>query len=317
MSSADHFYLAPLQGATDFVYRKIYHQLFGDIDAYYIPYISLGSGNKIRNSQIRDLLPENNHGIPVVPQILCANSDELRQLAQIVKDYGYSKLNINMGCPYPMATNRGRGSALLQQADELKRIFDCLFSEFDFQVSVKFRAGMEDEQDIFKLTELLQAYPFTELIFHPRTAKQLYKGSANRSLFAPLFQDIGKPLVYNGDIATIADIEEIRKLVPNQDQWMIGRGVLANPFLISELKGKELTPNQKQKLKLEFHQLIFDEYQSQFVDQGQLLMKLKAFWSYFANSFTNPHKAFKPIKKASNMAKYNQAYPEVFNRFSE
>ena len=146
MPENNQFSLAPLQGFTDFVFRRCYHQVFGDIQAYYIPYISFGPGHKIRNSQLRDLLPENNQGVPVTPQILCSDVEEMNRLAEMVKNYGYSKLNLNMGCPYPMATNRGRGSALLEKPDELKRMFDQLFSKFGFEVSVKFRAGMTDEK---------------------------------------------------------------------------------------------------------------------------------------------------------------------------
>ncbi|WP_163715184.1 tRNA dihydrouridine synthase [Mangrovibacterium lignilyticum] len=315
MASNDLFYLAPLQGFTDYVYRKCYHQLFGDIDTYYIPYISFASGHKIRNSQMRDLLPENNSGVPVIPQILCSDEVEMKQLASLVKDHGYQKLNLNLGCPYPMATNRGRGAALLEKPDELKRILDALFSDFEFEVSLKFRAGMTDEQSIFQLIEILKVYPFTQLIFHPRTADQLYKAEANRSLFAPFVQVMNRPIIYNGDINSIDDLDEIRKMVPDQNQWMIGRGVLSNPFLIGELNGKEISPEEKKRLRLEFHELIFETYQQHFSDKGQLLMKMKGFWSYFANSFTNPHKAFKSVKKSSSLDKFKQNYPAIFQNY--
>jgi len=315
MPESNSYSLAPLQGFTDFVFRSCYHRVFGDIQAYYIPYISFGPGNKIRNSQLRDLLPENNMDIPVIPQILCSNAEEMHRLAEIVKNYGYTKLNLNMGCPYPMATNRGRGSALLENRDELKQIFDHLFSNFQFEVSLKFRAGMTDENSIFELIPILKDYPFSKLIFHPRTADQLYKGSANRELYARFVQETNLSIIYNGDLNTPADFEQIRQLNPTQSEWMLGRGILSDPFLIRKIDHRIPKIQQQRELKREFHDFIFEEYQRQFSDQGQVLMKMKAFWSYFANSFSNPSKAFKPVKKASSLAKFKTNYPEIFHNF--
>ncbi|WP_372775792.1 tRNA dihydrouridine synthase [Mangrovibacterium sp.] len=317
MASPEQFFLAPLQGFTDFAYRKSYHSVFGGFDAYFIPYLSLGPGNKIRNSQYREVLPQNNQGIPVVPQILCSNVAELTMLATIIRDFGYEQLNLNLGCPYPMATNRGRGSALLEKPDELKRILDALFSDFNFKVSLKFRAGMTDERSIFQLIDLLKSYPTEQLIFHPRTANQLYKGTANRELFAEFSKELNCPLTYNGDIQSPDDLDSIKQLLPEQNSWMIGRGLLSNPFLLNQLNNTLPSKTEQTRLKTEFHDLILEEYQRTFPDEGQVLMKMKAFWSYFSQSFSNPQKAFKPIKKASSFTKFKAAYPTVFQQYAD
>ncbi|WP_299578559.1 tRNA-dihydrouridine synthase family protein [uncultured Sunxiuqinia sp.] len=309
-----HFYLAPLQGFTDFVYRRCHHQLIGSIDEFYIPYLAIGPGKKIRNSQLRDCLPENNIDMPVVPQILCANADELKLLASELQQMGYSKVNLNLGCPYPMATKRGRGTALLENTTALKAVLDNLFSDFNFQVSVKFRSGMTDEQTILNQFELLQNYPFEKLIFHPRTAKQLYKGQANRKLFAQLVALSDKPLVYNGDISSKADIDEILQLVPSQRTWMIGRGILSDPLLINQLKGETISEQEALQLKMQFHQQVLDAYRAWLQDDGHVLMKMKQFWSYFANSFPNPAKTYKPIKKASKLDRFLEVYPSIFQK---
>ncbi|WP_423129711.1 tRNA-dihydrouridine synthase [Gaoshiqia sp. Z1-71] len=306
------FLLAPLQGFTDFVFRKCYHQTFGNIAEYYIPYLTVGPGNKIRNSQYRDILPENNAGVPVVPQVLCGSPAELRQLADILKNFGYKKINLNLGCPYPMATNRGKGTGLLERKDELRQVLDVLFEEYDFSVSVKFRSGLASEQTIFERIELLTAYPFEKLIFHPRTARQLYKGKANRNLFADLSAIIQRPLVYNGDIQTADDLEEIRLLAPQQQVWMIGRGVLTDPFLVDKLLGKNPDPQKQAEIKEAFHRQILENYLRAFTNEGQALMKMKQFWSYFSESFPNPHKTWKPIKKASKLSSFLTVYPANF-----
>lgn len=317
MQSSDKFYLAPLQSFTDFAYRKCYHRLFGGIDAYYIPYLSSSSGDKIRNSQLRDLLPGHNEGIPVVPQILCSGTEELVPLAERIAGLGYSRLNLNLGCPYPMATKRGRGAALIENPDVLKAILDTLFEKFQFEVSVKFRAGMSDPHHIFNLIHLLKAYPVSQYTFHPRTADQLYKGEADRQLYAAFAREFGKSLVYNGDIQTLADLDEVRALVPSQTDWMIGRGILTNPFLLSEIRGESILAERRKELKFKFHQAMFDEYRRAFTDNGQLLMKMKSFWIYFSESFSNPHKTYKLVKKASSLAKYEPAVSTIFREFAD
>ena len=286
--------------------------MFGNIDEYYIPYIAIGPGGKIRNSQYREILPENNAGLPVVPQILCANPHELRQLANEIKNFGYKKINLNLGCPYPMATKRGRGTGLLESPDMLKQVLEMLFSDFDFEVSVKFRSGLIDEKTITERVELLQHYPFEKLIFHPRTAKQLYKGTTNRELFARLSKMLQLPMVYNGDIQSAEDLKELKSLVPGQNEWMIGRGVLSDPLFIGKLNGEQLNEQEQLDMKRQFHQLILESYLSIYSDEGHVLSKMKQFWSYFANGFPNPSKTFKPVKKSAKLSRFMEVYPTIF-----
>ena len=306
MSLTEIVHLAPLQGFTDFVYRKCHHQLFGGIDSYFIPYITIGKGGKIRTSQYREILPENNDGVPVVPQILCANVSELKWLAGEIREFGYQHINLNLGCPFPMATRRGRGTGLLENPENLKKVLDSLFTDFDFKVSVKFRSGLTNEQTIFERIDLLQTYPFEKLIFHPRTASQLYKGVANHELFAELAKTIQLPLVYNGDIQTMEDLIKIRQLVSDQEEWMIGREILMNPFLPWELKGEVFSEQQKHEKLLHFHEMMLESYLSIWPDQGIALNKMEQFWFYFYHAFVQGKKIYKAVKKAKNLNAYHQ-----------
>lgn len=313
MSLTHTFYLAPLQGFTDFVYRKCYHQLFDGIDGYFIPYISIGKGGEIRKSQFREILPENNEQVPVVPQILCANVVEMRLLANEIKRFGYERINLNLGCPYPMATKRGRGTGLLESPENLRMLLDALFTEFNFKVSVKFRGGLIDERTIFERVDLLNDYPFDQLIFHPRTAKQMYNGIANRELFAELSKSIQRTVMYNGDIQSVEDLDEIRNLVPGQNQWMIGRGILSNPFLPAELKGESFTKDEKREKLIQFHELILENHLQTWSDHGIALTKLEQFWTYFSHSFVQEKKIYKAVKKAKNITAYRNGIAPFLN----
>jgi tRNA-dihydrouridine synthase len=309
-------YQAPLQGFTDFTFRKILSESFGGIDKYFIPYLSYGKGREIKKSQLREVFPENNQALPVVPQVLFSDQAELFDLITILIDYGYQEINLNLGCPYPMATNRGRGAAWLEKPEALNEILRQLYSkDFPAKFSVKMRAGMTNDQDSQAIFGILNQFPLEEVIFHPRTASQMYSGKANPLLFAVAVPTVKHPLIYNGDVFSETDIQELKRLFPEQDSFMIGRSLLIDPAIASRLKGKVWEQKELRKKMKEFHDQLLEEYSARLVGSGHLLMKMNQFWSYFSESFENPHKAMKLVKKSSSLLKYNAAVVEIFRSF--
>jgi tRNA-dihydrouridine synthase len=212
-----------------------------------------------------------------------------------------------------MATNRGRGAAWLEKPAVLNETLLHLFGKgFNVKFSVKMRAGMSNNQDALPVFEVLNQFPIEEIIFHPRTADQMYDGKADPSLFVVAIPLLKHPLVYNGDIFSEADFGELKTTFPDQHSWMIGRGLLMDPFLALRLNGQELDEKQR-KLKLkEFHDRLVQEYSERLQGSGHLLTKMNQFWSYFSESFENPHKARKLVKKSSSILKYNAAVVEIF-----
>lgn len=309
-------YQAPLQGFTDFDFRRTLAESFGGIDKFFIPYISYGKGREIKRSQLREVFPENNGSLPVVPQVLFSDGKELNELVSILMDYGYSEINVNLGCPYPMATNKGRGAAWLEKPEALNEVLQQLYAtNFSAKFSVKMRAGMTNDQDANAIFEVLNQFPLEELIFHPRTADQMYDGRANPQLFVHAVSLVKHPLIYNGDIVSVAGFQELKAVLPEQNSWMIGRGLLANPALAAQLKGEVFNPKElREKLK-DFHDRIFENYSSRLDGSGHVLMKMNQFWTYFCESFTNPHKAMKLVKKSTSLPKYNAAVAEIFRNF--
>lgn len=306
-------YLAPLQGFTDFVFRRNFASVFGGIDKYFCPYISFSKHDMIRNSQQKDVLPHNNGGMQVVPQVLFSDVDEFRRLCSWLVDWGYREINMNLGCPYPMATNRGRGAAMLQKPEMLSEILQIAFDEFDVAFSVKMRLGLELTSEVFPVMEVINRFPISELIVHPRIGKQMYKGEVNIEQFSKVKALSVHPVVFNGDIRSANDIERIQQLVPEQNAWMIGRGVLMNPLLPLTLKN-ESAEGRNEMLRL-FHQKMLDDYAAILQGDGHLLQKMLGFWEYFSDSFTDSHKAFKRIKKASSLEKYHSAVKDIFDQF--
>jgi len=309
-------YQAPLQGFTDFDFRKALAESFGGVDKFFIPYLSYGKGREIKKSQLREVFPENNGSLPVVPQVLFSDQTELFDLISILIEYGYQEINLNLGCPYPMATNKGRGAAWLEKPEALNEILQQLYAKgFPARFSVKMRAGMKNDQDAQTIFGVLNKFPLEELIFHPRTASQMYDGKANPQLFAEAISQVKHPLGYNGDIFSVADLQNLQSLLPEQNSWMIGRGLLTNPALAAQLKGEVFEPKALRKQMREFHDQLLEAYSARLQGDGHIVMKMSQFWTYFSESFENPHKVMKLVKKSSSLLKYNAAVTEIFRSF--
>ncbi len=304
-------YLAPLQGFTDYIFRSIFSKYFGGIDAFFIPYLSLKNGQYIQK-QLKEILPENNPPLRSVPQVLIANSTELMHLYSLLKSLGYTELNINMGCPYPMVAKRGRGSGLLPFPEKVLSILGECLPKISMDVSVKIRSGLNDEAEIGAMVEVLNQFRLSEIIYHPRIASQLYKGEINSRMFEKIRLESGNKLVFNGDIFSQADFRQRRLQFPGTDTWMLGRGILMNPFLAEEINGQDTAIDEKFVRLQNFHNKLFEAYSEKLSGPGHVLTKMKQFWSYFSYSFRNQHKVFKLIKKSSGMEKYLSAVKKIF-----
>jgi len=304
-------HLAPLQGYTSADYRSLHNKYFGGIDKYYSPYLRFEPNKELKKSVLKDILPENNEGINLVPQLLGNDKDIFIELANQFEDYGYKEINWNLGCPYPMVTKRGFGSALMQTPDKVKQILETVLPKINIKLSVKCRLGFEHETEVLSLVDVLNNLPIYELTIHTRTAKQMYKGEANSLAFIPVIKKTKHKLIYNGDIKTAEDIDDLNKLFDNNiDNFMIGRGLLMNPFLAQEIKGKTYEKIEKFKILKQFIDELY-EVNSKKLQPSHLIQRMTTHWEYLSFMFENRHKTFKKIKKAKSIAKYNIAINEI------
>jgi tRNA-dihydrouridine synthase len=304
-------YLAPLQGFTDFVYRKAYAEIFQYIDAFFVPYISV-KNNEVLKKYLKDIQPENNPQIRVIPQVLASNAEEMLLLSEILQQKGYTEINLNLGCPYPMVTNRGKGAGLLPHPETLKEILSVFFEKTNLRLSVKMRVGLNSANEIEQIIPVLKQFPLTEVILHPRIAKQLYEGEILHSAFEFALQNLKHPLVYNGDIFSVDDFKLCNQKFRATDTFMLGRGILMNPFLPAEIKNIEITPKEKLVKLKEFHNLIFKYYSETMDNEGNVINKMKQFWVYFSFNFANQRKCLKLISKVIGISKYQSVINLIF-----
>ena len=143
---------APLQGYTDHVYRSIHARLFKGVDAYYTPFIRIEKGEP-RRQDVARLQSPLNEGINTVPQIIFSDADEFRRLADIVVEAGYNEIDLNIGCPFPMQTRRGRGCALMSHPETLAAVAEQMRQMPQIKFSLKMRCG-EVGADVHEHTDL-------------------------------------------------------------------------------------------------------------------------------------------------------------------
>lgn len=303
-------YLAPLQGFTDFVYRQIYSRVFSGIDAFFIPYISV-KNTEILQKYEKEVLPENNQQTKVIPQILAGSADEIVLLSNYLSALGYNEINLNLGCPYPMVTNRGMGSGLLPFPEKIEQILSAFFKNPGLNLSVKMRAGLVSAGEIEQVVPILNQFPLSEVILHSRIAKQLYEGEIYDDAFRFAASNLKHRLVYNGDINTVEDYNRVSQKFSGIDHIMMGRGILMNPFLPAEIKGKQITESEKREKLIEFHRLMLEEYLKVMDNPGNALNKMKQFWVYFCNNYTESKKCLKKIVKAKGLQAYQIAVNQI------
>ncbi|WP_320111275.1 tRNA-dihydrouridine synthase family protein [Draconibacterium orientale] len=304
-------YMAPLQGFTDYVYRAAYAKVFNTVDAYFVPYISL-KNNVIPNKYVREILPENNEQSRVVPQILAKDAKEFDFLKNVLTEHGYSEFNLNLGCPYPMVTNRRKGSGLLPFPEEIDKILEHFHTHSKGELSVKLRAGYKTADEIKDVINVLNKFPLKEVILHARVAGQLYSGEIDENAFAYATQNLKHKLVYNGDIFSMEDFIAKQNKFPGIDTWMLGRGILMNPLLPHEIKGISVSPQERFDLLNTFHQTMLKRYLEVMDNEGNALNKMKQFWIYFSWCFPNQRKVLKHIKKVKSLNKYGEIVKSAF-----
>lgn len=305
---------SPLQGFTDFRFRNAFNHYFGGIDTFYSPYIRLNGKFKIKQSYQNDLLVENNINLEVIPQIITNNAEEFLFVSKYVKSLGYKELNWNLGCPYPMVAKSGMGSGLICNPEKIDTILERAHTETDILVSMKMRMGYDNAEEILNVFPILDKYPLKNIAIHARIGKQLYKGPVDLDAFERCISSTKHKLYYNGDITSVATFRNIQTRFSSLNHFMIGRGLIADPFLPQMIKNNTTVyPENRWDIFEAFHNTIYTQYDAYLSGPTPIKMKMLGFWEFFAQSCTNPQKTYKAIKKATNPFKYKQAVSAIIS----
>ncbi len=302
-------YFAPLEGITGYIFRNAFNDIYGHIDKYFAPFISPAEKCPVTPREMKDLTPDNNRGINLVPQILTSRSEFFIEAAKVLDSIGYKEVNLNLGCPSGTVCAKGKGAGFLTEKDELKQFLDDIYSysESDgIKISVKTRLGYHDPEEFYDLVEIFNCFPVSELIVHPRIRGDFYKGEPRREYFAYALEHVRCPLVYNGNISTKKDHDELCGYFGTDlDPVMIGRGLIADPSLADKLNG---TCRETDMVKFRaLHDTVYHEYKKVMSPDVNVLYKMKELWTYWSILFEDNSRDIKRILKAKKCTDYEDA----------
>lgn len=336
------FYVAPMEGITGYIFRNALAKYFKEgIDKFYTPFLVPCEKRALSAKEKGEVLPFNNAGLNVVPQILTIDSGDFTRLKKELRELGYTEVNLNLGCPSRTVASKGRGAGALSDVNALDRLLDGIFADGDRDISVKTRIGIDDPAEFAAIMDVYRKYPIKELIVHPRTLHEQYGGKPHVDVFAR--EALGKFVIskeadgsasvvdeasvagtnlvadaafetkicYNGDICSVKDYEELVAKVANSgnadalnsglEAVMIGRGILRNPGLIREITTGVVATNEEIGAFLD--ELLCD-YSAVFSGERPVLFKMKEIWSYLRTRYPECEKEIKKLIKCKSIAEY-------------
>lgn len=323
-------YMAPMEGLTGYVWRNAYQRNFGNVDRYFTPFIT---NKKLNYKEINDILPEHNVGMEVVPQILTNRAEDFLCIVKELQQYGYDKVNLNLGCPSGTVVSKNRGAGFLGVPEQLDAFLAEIFDKCPIEISIKTRIGKIDADEWEDLLSIYEKYPMAELIIHPRVQRDFYRNTVNLDAFALAAEKSRQTLCYNGDICMAADYERIVTRFSKVERVMIGRGILKNPFLVEQIRAQQATEKteicameQTQDCGLEkdldeqdaksrlraYHDDILAGYAKVMYGDSPTLFKMKELWVYLSEQFTVPEKYMKKIRKCERIRDYEVVVDTLF-----
>lgn len=302
------FSLAPMEGITGHVFRRVHAECFGALERYYTPFITpprAGSsfGGRVR----REVDPAANRGFDVVPQLITKNADEFAWAARLLAEMGYAEVNLNLGCPSGTVVAKGRGAGLLRDPDGLEAFLRDVCRASPLPVSVKTRLGIQDDAEYGRILEVYLRLPLKELIVHPRVQRDRYQGVPRRELYGETLRRAPFPVAYNGDVFGCEDLDALLSAYPDTRHVMLGRGILANPALARMLAGGPAATADELR---RFHDRLFDAYREEI--GGNAVFRMKEWWSYARFSFADPLSVHRAVRKVRRVDEYADAVERVF-----
>lgn len=310
------FYMAPLQSYTTCFYRLAHAQTYGAMQKYITPFFEdTGKGlNEIKLEP--ELNAIYNSELNIVPQVACNNGDFLNDFATKVEKMGFSEINLNMGCPFPMLVKRQKGGGLLAHPDMIQHMLDHFFnSNTSLKLSIKMRLGVDSFDEGQQIIKLLNNYPLEEIIIHPRLVIDKYNGHPNWQQFKIAEQNSHHPIVANGDINNEDDFNHLTQHFPHIKSIMLGRGLLTNPNLTNRLQDNQLNNNERSihKLHTNYYRIITNHFK----DWNQAFNYLQTFWHYPLNASSDQKRLLRKLKKHNKPELYNQWLKQAIGTFEK
>ncbi len=283
--SASGICIAPLRGVTVSAFREVFARHFTAPQRAIAPFLPTVAGERIKPALLKDVGRTEQGGLRIVPQVIGRDPAQLEAMLHALRGLGHTEVNLNAGCPWKFVARKGRGAGLLADADVLRRMLDAGCAVLPEGFSIKVRLGVTTTDTLAQRIPLLNEYPLREVIVHPRTAAQMYDGPVRLEVFEAIHRTFRAPVVYNGDLYTVADYAALRQRFPTVTRWMIGRGLVADPFLPAAIQAYEqsgrIPPDPGEAGALQaFHDELYARHRTELSGPAPVLGRMKEFWGY-------------------------------------
>ena len=307
-----NYYVAPMEGLTDRVWRQAHQKWFGWAGApakYYAPFLSPPENRVLIQKKMAELAPEANPGAPVVPQLLAKDGALAAWMVGQLRQLGYTEVNLNFGCPSGTVTAKGKGSGMLRDLDKLDAFLAALFAEAEGPLTVKTRLGVEKPEEFAAVLEVYNRYPIAELTIHPRVMRQQYRGIADREAFAKALPECRMPVCYNGDLTTVEQLRALEADFPAVQSLMVGRGIIADPALFRQALGGPAATKEELRGYLDD---LYHGYTALFGSAGCAISRMKGHWFYLIHRFEGSERLEKQLRKLREPWEYETVVNQIF-----
>ena len=228
---------------------------------------------------------------PLAVQIFGSAPDVMANAARMVEDAGADIGDINFGCPVRKVTKTGAGATLLEDPDRACRIVDAVASAVSVPVTVKMRRGLEDgSRAALSVGPRLVEAGAASLTLHPRSAKQMYTGTADHALTAELVELVHVPVVASGDVTSRARAEAVLSAT-GCAAVMVGRAAQGNPWAVGEIAGRADGEPSREEVVAELGLFMRDTVRE--LGEGRATGFLKKFYGWYLGRGRFP----KPFKQ--------------------
>ena len=295
----ERYDFAPLDGITRGVYRRVWQRRFGGADRLFIPFFSPTDQHVLTERDRRELL--GSPGIPQVPQVMTCRAEDLVWAAELLRDLGFTEVNLNLGCPSGTVTAKGKGAGFLAEPEALDRFFDAACGRLCLPLSVKTRLGVRSPEEFARLLPIFDRYPITCLTIHARVKTEKYRGNVHLEEFAQALAQSRNPVCYNGDLRTVGETEAFAARFPAARAVMIGRGAVADPALFRKLRGGP--PATRKELR-DFLQELYAEYQRFYGQVGTAAQRMREVWFYLIHLFDDADRLNKKLRRFRSPGEY-------------
>ena len=275
--------LAPMASITNAPFRQICIECgSGYVTTEEIDAVSLVNNKSEKTKKIIEYYPEEK---PIAMQLLGNDEKYLAEASKILQDIGADIIDINMGCPVPKITKKGKGVALMKDINKTAKLINHVRKNTTLPLTVKIRSGWDQNNlNALEFSKMLEQEGVDAITIHPRSRLQQFTGMSKWEIISEIVSSVNIPVTGNGDVRSLLSAKLMMKETLC-NSVMIGRGSIGNPWIFNQ-EYLNLNDIQRKTYKKNIIKKHIDLMRF-FFNENQLNMQMKKQLSFYAKGFKN------------------------------